>query len=218
MALIEVDGDEYQKLLNELHQARPSKQVLDKLGADPAARRQVLELFKKVNPNAVIPEIDAAKPVMDEIAATRAELAEMKKAAAAEKAEDQRLLRERRVKGTIDEGRDRRRAEGWTDEGISDLEKFMQDRDLADYDAAAALYEKTQPVEEPILPSNYGRSWDMFAPPADDETIKAAVGLPKGAAQDAALRRWQNNEIQAWFKENRGTTPGRATRSAMARR
>lgn len=205
MALIEVDGDEYQRLVHELQTARPAKALLDKVGNNTKTRREFLQLYKEADPAAVIPELDAARPILDEVNKTREEMAALRKQISDRDAEEARSRREATVRSTIDEGQSRLRQGGWTDEGIANVEKLMQERNLTDYEAAAALYERAQPKDEPVLPSDFGRSWDLFAPPADDETIKAAVGLPKGQQQEQALRRWQNQEINKWFAENRGS-------------
>lgn len=209
MALIEVDGDEYARLVNELQTARPSKALLDKLGSNAGTRRKVLELYKQVDPNVVIPEIDAASPILDEVKQTRDAMAAMQKKLDDRDAAEARALRERAVQDSITAGHDKLRSAGWTDEGITNVEKLMQERSLTDYEAAAALYERAQPKDEPILPSDFGRSWDLFAPPADNDDIKAAVALPRGQQQEAALRRWQSKEINNWFAENRGQAPSR---------
>lgn len=216
MALIEVDSDEYSRLVAELQTARPSKALLDRLGNNAKTRRQVLQLYKEVDPNASIPEIDAASPVLEEVNKTRAEMAVLQKKLDDRDAAEARATREREVQNSITLGQDRLRTAGWTDEGITNVEKLMQDRGLTDYEAAAALFERSQPKDEPVMPSDFGRNWDLFAAPSDNEDIKAAVSLPRGAAQEQALRRWQSKEINNWFAENRGTH--NVLRPGLARR
>ena len=203
MAIIEVDAEELKKLQAELGSARLSKAALDKLGNNPKTRQQLLALMKEDNPALVIPEIDAARPVMEKVSALEKTIAEEREARATEKANAEKEQRERSVKETIDGARTGLKSRGWTEEGITGIEKLMQEEGIANYAAAEALFEKRQPKDEPILPSNYSKNWDfMHADEAEDADIRAAVSLPRGQKQEQALRRWQTKTIQTWLQEN----------------
>lgn len=204
MALIEVEQSEFETLRKQAADSLPSKQLLDKLGANPKTRAQVLALMKEVNPNLVIPELDAAKPVLDKVAALEEKLAAKEKAEAEKEAKAAEAAQKSEIEKTIKGGRKKLSEAGWTKEGIEGVEKLMQERGLADYEAAAALFEKENPKEESTVPSNFTKSWDLFEAPADNELIKKAVSMPKGAAQERALKTWQNTEINKWFAEQRG--------------
>lgn len=203
MAVREIEQDEFDKLQAELNATRASKQVLDKIGSKPETRQKFWKLLKEVAPETPIPEIDAAQPVLNEIESLRKELADMKKAKADEEAESLKKARETEAQGRITSGRAALRKAGWTDEGIAKVEKKMEDRGLADYEAAAALVEKEEPPEEPIMSVSADRAYDLFTPPTEDGDIKRALSLPKGPAQDAALRRWTSKELAEGLKEIR---------------
>lgn len=195
MALIEIDEGEYQRLRSNAD-ALPSKALLDKLGANPKTRRAVLEMVKEINPAANIPELDAAAPVMAEVGTLKGELAELRKQLQAEN--DERATREREGSTTalIERERGKLRAQGYQDEGIAAVEKLMTERGLTDYEAAAALLERSRPADEVVLP-NYDRSWNMFEPEKGDDAGKLLTSGVAGA------RKWQSNEIQKFFREKR---------------
>lgn len=202
--LIEVEKDAFDRLQAELNSAVPSKKVLDKLGANPKTRARLLALMKEDNPELAIPEIDAAQPVLDRVEALnkRMDDEEKARAEAATKAKDEETART--AKGQIEAGRSWLRKQGYQDEGIEKVEKLMQDRGIPDYEAAALLFERTQPKDELIVPSNMGRSWGLFEPPAEDNDIRRALSMPKGPSQDRATKNWQWKEIDKTLKEIRG--------------
>jgi hypothetical protein len=208
MPLIEVDQDQFaalQKAAEEAKTALPSKTLLDKIGGNPKTRAQFLKLWKEVQPEVVIPEIDAATPHLEALETIKKEFQDFKKSLEDEKEEVKKKRTLEEIDAQIAKGRRKLKDTGWMDEGIASVEKLMQDRGISDYDAAAALWEKENPKEEPITPSNFGEpQWNLLADNQEDEGIKAAVGLPKGAAQNKALQRWQNKEIQSFFNEIRG--------------
>lgn len=208
MALIEVEDTELQALKQRLAAAEPSKVLLDKMGSVPKTRAQLLQLMKEINPNMAIPELDAAKPIYDALSEERAKREALEKKIADREADEAKRKQEAQTEEMMAKGQKYLRSQGCTDEGIAAVEKFMADRGLIDYEAGFALWEQKQPKEESVEPSNFGRSWDLFAPPEEDGDIKRAVSLPKGVAQENALKRWQSNEINKWAAE-RGQAFGR---------
>lgn len=211
MALVEIEGDTLAELQRELNAAKPSKVLLDKLGANPAHRRKMLSLLKEADPTLNIPEIDAAAPVLDEVAALRKRLDDSETARQAEKDEAAKEKRQAGYASTIEKAHADLRSRGFTDDGIKKLEEMMTARGLVDYEAGEALFEKTQPKDEPAMTGNYGRNWDFFAAPeSSGEDIKAALGQPKGPGQERALRRWTDNELRNGLAELRGGSTRRA--------
>ena len=199
MALIEVDGDEFAKMQAELNGARNSKVLVDKLGGNPATRRKMLALMKEADPTVIIPEIDAAQPIHDEIKALRDELAAEKKAAAEEKERQAKEDGERATAAEIDKGRALLRKRGYQDEGIAKVEEIMQQRHIPDYEAAALVLEQTQPKDEPVIPSNMGRSFDMFGAPEDTNDLLKAIRSSSPNNQKALVQ-WQGRELSSALK------------------
>jgi hypothetical protein len=154
MATREIDEQQYaaQQQLTTLYQA---------MLAHPEARRLVHQATKKVNPNAVIPELDAKTEVMSEVEKIRSEFAAEK---AEREAEKEQAAADKKVKEFADNwGRQRSslaRA-GYTDQGIDAVEKFAEERGLPDLEAAAALFDRLNPPPEPAQPRGSG-GWNLF--------------------------------------------------------
>src|SRR3974390_604656 len=58
---------------NQLAGLRGLQEFVGKAMADPQHRRKLLEVQKALYPNIAVPEIDAANPVLDELAKLRAD-------------------------------------------------------------------------------------------------------------------------------------------------
>jgi hypothetical protein len=134
----------------EIAELQNNKSFVDRLMADPATRPLVLQAAKKMSPNTYIPEIDAAKPLVDRIAKLESVIVGMHNKNQSDKNQ-----------ATIAGARDRLRSEGWTTEGIGAVEKLMVERNIPDYDAAAALYEKMHPQTADVVPSYAGERWTL---------------------------------------------------------
>src|SRR5215469_10433531 len=146
MALVEVEDSELQTL-------RTARALVEKFHGDPRTREQYLKLIKILNPQAIVPEIDAKNEVLDEIKKRDEVIADLKKAIDADKAERDETARKAKVEGSIADGRKWCRDQGYTQDGITGIEKIMEERGIADYEAAAALFERINPRDEPIVPS-----------------------------------------------------------------
>lgn len=108
-------------------------------------RKETLQLFKKLNPKAPIPEIDAAEPVLNEVSSLKKQIESLQKKLDDEKADAKlqsafdRLSRER----------------GITSDGLEKIKGLMVEKAIADPDAAADHWEKLNPKPEPIQPAGY---------------------------------------------------------------
>lgn len=193
MALVQIDEA-------ELLQQKAVLEQLNKMLGHPEARKKVLEARKLADPTVVIPEIDAAAPINDAVTKIREELAEDRKARAAEKAaaDEQRRLDE--FNAGLERQRATLRAQGWTEEGLVALQEHAQKRGIPDLEVAAAHYEKLHPPAEPVAPNGQG-SWGFFdQPPAEDTFLKSMV--ESHGDNEAALDR----EIKAALADARGQT------------
>ena len=171
MALVEVDESQWTAL-------RGIAGTVEKMLANPKTRRKILEAQKEVNPNVAIPEIDEVNRGMERYAELQAKIDEQNKKLV--DWESKQAERERRLEleGRWRGGQGKLRKAGWTDEGITAVEKLMEDRCIADHEAAAALYEKMNPpqVSSPISPS--GSRFDLFAAksaPVNEDAMKALM-------------------------------------------
>jgi hypothetical protein len=187
MALIEVDEDRFRT-------SAAAHELLDKFYGNKKTRGKLLSLIKELNPEASIPELDAAAPLHDEVQKLREEyggsIAELK-------AELARRDRNADVDNLISSERGKLRKAGWDDEGIAKIEKKMEDRGLHDYEAAAALVEKESVKAEAFDPiKSYDRSWNLATPEPDDDRHKLLMA-------DRSGKRFQDAEIRKFFAERR---------------
>ena len=192
----------------EFRVAKPNKQLLDKLGKNPKTRSTLLRLMKEDNPELAIPELDAAQPVLDEVKALRERLDAKEKKEQEDAAKLAKEASEREAAQAIEHGRALLQRKGYQKEGVEKIEEMMKARNLPDYEAAMALFERDQPRDAPAIPSNLNRSWDFLAPGEDDKDVIAAVSLPKGRAQENALQRATMKEVTSALRDIRAN--GRA--------
>ena len=155
MALVEIDEAQlgaYQKVTDELN----------RLLNNPKTRRMVLQAKKTLDPDALIPELDAAEPIRAEQDALSQKLDALQKRL--DEAEEKRAERERlsELTATWEKGRGKLRANGYTDEGLSEVEKFMEEKGIADHEVAAAAFERLHPPVEPVR-STGGNRFDLFS-------------------------------------------------------
>lgn len=195
---LQIDESEYEALVNRAKLAEsavPSQNLLNKLGAGKN-RQRLLELIKEEYPQASIPELDAAKPVLSEVEKLRAEMKAERDARQKEKDEAAAREAESRSKDFVEKNRKKLRNDGWLPEGIEKVEKLMTDRGLTDYEAAAALVEKSEPKSDPVIP-NYDRSWNFTQPDSPDQADdhKLLVSGVKGA------KAWQDKQVAKFLKE-----------------
>ena len=171
MALVEVDEGEYAS-------HRQVTAAMQKLLANPATRKMVLSAQKLLDPNAVIPELDAAEGVRAEIGEVAKTMQAMREEMAAEKAARDEERRTAKMQATWDKGRNKLRATGYTDEGLEGVEKFMEERGIADHEIAAAAFEKLHPPAEPVRGAG-GTRFDVFgSEERNSDSMKALFANP----------------------------------------
>jgi len=108
-------------------------------------RKETLQLFKKLNPKAPIPEIDAAEPVLNEVSALKQEIQNLTQRLENEKADARLQLSFDRLS----------RERGITTDGLEKIKTLMVEKAIADPDAAADHWEKLNPKPEPIQSGGY---------------------------------------------------------------
>lgn len=210
MPLYEYEGseDEFKQLKALAAQAKsalPSKKLLDALGNNPKTRAKALELIKEVLPNFSIPEVDVPKhatALIDE----KMKVVTEKLEALEKKEKDAELSKSGKdIDDLIAKGRKRLKEDGYSKEGVDGIEKLMQDRGLTDYEAAASLFDRLNPPDEPVTSSMISaKDWGGLVENTEDNPWADAV-KPRGnnGQQYSAIRRAQNTEINKWLQENR---------------
>jgi hypothetical protein len=170
MALVEIDEA-------ELRSHRAVTEAMQKMLANPKTRGQLLRLQKTVNPDLVIPEVDAVEPFQAEMGEVKSALAGMQKMLADERAEREAERKQAELRTSWEQGRSKLRAAGYTDEGLEMVEKFMEDKGIADHEVAAAAHERLHPPQQPVRSASSG--FDIFSSNSrSDESLKALFENP----------------------------------------
>lgn len=156
MSIVEVEE-------SELRAHQQVTGALNKLLANPKTRSKLLALQKEANPDLIIPELDAAAPVREEVTELSRQLAEFKKTMEDERSARVEAERVAGLRSDFEKGRSYLRDRGYTDEGITAVEKFMEENGVASHKVAAAAHERLYPPQEPIRSSG-GNRFDLFDP------------------------------------------------------
>lgn len=165
MALVEIDE-------TELVNYRNITGAVQKMLANPQTRSKLLEAQKIINPNAVIPEIDSAKPVLEALDKVTGELNTLKKQREDDilEAKQSKALESMRTKW--ESGRIFARKSGYTEDGIQALETFMEENGVADHKIAMPAFERLHPQQESIDATGVGK-FDIFSGVKDsDDDVK----------------------------------------------
>lgn len=145
---------------------------------DPALTNEAKALIKKKYPQMPIPDFDIRQEVNTALAAER-------KA----REDDKAAEREAASKKTFEETRKRTQQEyGFTDAAMEDLEKFMVERNIGDYEVAAT-YQATKNPKPSDPTMNDGR-WNHDKAPGFAEIAKD----PEGWARTEILKSIYNDE------------------------
>ena len=95
------------------------------------------------------------------------------------------------------DGRGKLRDAGYTQEGLEAVEKLMEERGIADHEAARALHERLNPPAEPAVTG--GSSWNFF-----DRSAEAANDAAFKALMSGDDETFLSTAIPAALKEARG--------------
>lgn len=193
MARVELDEVELQRLQKQ-------DATVHRLMSNPQAKKKILQAYKDVDPNVRIPELEleeAAKAPVTALEKTvtelRQELADDKKA----RDDEKRLAA---LTGSVESGIAKLRRAGWTDDGLTEVRKLMDERGILDPEIAAAYYEKQHPPQSPANPSGQG-GWDFMAAPAEDDTYIKAITSSKNAADNDQLVMNEARKTVQQFRE-----------------
>lgn len=134
----------------ELVNLRNVTAAVQKMLANPSARAKLLAAQKEVNPNAVIPEIDSAKPVYEALDGVKGELKALKEQREADIAEAKKEKAIADLTAKWETGRTAARRAGYTEDGLNALEAFMETNGVADHKIAMPAFERINPPQAPI--------------------------------------------------------------------
>lgn len=179
------------QLLARARELEGSEATLRALTSNPKTRETVQRALKTLNPNLVIPEIDAKDAVLAQVGESNKRV---------EKLEQQ--IQERDIRDRIERTRaavkDKYRL---SDEDMTGVEKLMVDPEnpIPTYDAAARVYLASRQSSTPTPAS--------FAPPTFQMPEQDVWG--KGIGNKAALDKIAMGEaFNAWNEISSGKVPG----------
>lgn len=169
----------------ELLRLQQQNQILSAVLAHPEAGKLAEKAVKMVHPNLKTPRLDqeaAFNAPVQELRKQIADLAQRIEENTTKAEQDKTLnaLAEKRTSGLA-----KLRSEGWTDEGISHVEKLMETKGILDPLDAAAIYEKHNPPPPPANPTGTG-AWNFMESVSDDSDADLKK-LIEGKGQDEFL-------------------------------
>lgn len=177
----------------ELASLRNIREFTNTAFSNPKTREKMLRVQKDLNPEASVPEIDAADRVMGAVDKV------MERVEAMSKRMDDREKNERETEATgratrrLQEGQELLARNGYNAEGVKKIEDLMVERGISDYEAGLVLFEKKNPKPAPSEYSSgrWGSMSDVENVQADDFKPLWETG-GKGGEADA----WLNGQIK----------------------
>jgi hypothetical protein len=177
--------------------------LVQKMVADPKARRKVLEAQKIVEPNTVLPT-DYQDEVMAEVKKTNDAVAALNKKYEDEKAAAEAQKRTDAFQKAWGDAKAQAIKDGVQPEAVAEIEKLATERGIPDFEAATALYLKQHPPAAPAAPNagNGFGGFNFFEPGPDDGAKKDMDALlaSKGESEGTL-----NSMIGRALADSRGT-------------
>lgn len=116
---------------------------------NPKTRTTLLGVQKTLNPETVIPELDAADGVLKAVNAVAESVAALKKDIDDTRTTQAEAVRTSELQGRVSKGQDYLRGHGYNEEGIKKVEDLMLQENIASYAAGLALFERLNPPSKP---------------------------------------------------------------------
>lgn len=193
MPTVELDEVELQRLQKQ-------DRTVHALMANPKSKKKIFEAYKEHDPNARIPELEIEAAAKAPVEALEKTVSDLTKQLADDKTERENEKRMAALTGTVESGMAKLRRAGWTDDGLVEVRKLMDERGILDPEIAAAYYEKQHPPQNPAMPTGGIGGWDFTAPVEDDSYTKKLLSS-KSAADNEQLAM---NEATKALMEFRG--------------
>ena len=179
MPTVELDEVELQRL-------RKQDQTVHALMSNPQAKKKIFEAYKAANPDAKIPELEMEEAARAPVQALEKTVTELQKQIADDKAEREKDAKLNALNGSVESGMAKLRKAGWTDDGLAEVRKLMDERGIIDPEIAAAYYEKQHPPQVPATPSGVG-AWNFGEVADDTDAYSKALMASKNAAENDSL-------------------------------
>ena len=190
MATVELDEVELQRLQKQ-------DRTVHALMANPKAKKKIFEAYKDVVPDARIPELEMEAAAKAPVEALEKEFKDFREQVEKDKAERDKNDRLNALNGTVESGMAKLRRAGWTDDGLTEVRKLMDERGILDVEIAAAYYEKQHPPQEVATPRGVG-GWNFVENVQDGEADLKKLLESKGNNEALAdkMAREALNEIR----------------------
>ena len=180
MANVELDEVELQRLQKQ-------DRTVHALMANPKSKKKIFEAYKEHDPNARIPELEMEEAAKAPVAALEKTVKDLQDQIAADKAEREKNERLSALNGSVESGMAKLRRAGWTDDGLTEVRKLMDERGILDPEIAAAYYEKQHPPQAPATPGGGTGGWDFTSAPTEDDSYTKTLLSSKSAADNEQL-------------------------------
>ena len=197
MPKVEIEEAELANLRESASQKRRYDDIMSLIDKNPSARAKLQAAVAEGAPEHAGPYhklreeftegIASIGKKMDEFMAAQAQAAETRKEEDARNALERRWL----------DGRTKARDQGYTPEGLTQLEDFMEKNGIADHLLAIPAFERVNPPPEPIVTG--GSRWNFFDRNAEAEQDAAYKALMNGNDDEFLA-----HAIPAALKEVRG--------------
>ena len=174
--LVEIDEDEFNRL-KSLHG------VASAIYANPKARLKLEEAQKMVNPNAATPALDELTARNEPIEGVNKRLAELEKTLAEERATHEREQKLSGIKAMQNEGFAKLRQQHFTTDGITAIEKLMEEKGILDPLDAAAIFEKHNPPQQVATPGGGSGGWNFLDAVGDSDVDLKRLIETKGESE-----------------------------------
>ena len=173
--VVEVDEAEYNQMV-------ALRGVAARIVGNPAARRQLEQAHKLVDPNASTPMLDQDRLQNEPLNAIKTELSAEIAALKKERDDEKRENALSAIAGRQTADFAKLRKEGYTDEGIAAIQKLMEDEGITKVNNAVAIFERNNPPQMPSTPQGgmTGTSWGFADVNADTDKMIQEMIANKG--------------------------------------
>lgn len=147
---------------------------------DPARKLKLLELQKEAEPEAIIPELDAHRAATDAATALSKKFDELRNELQSEREKRDNDNKLAEFEAKMKAGREYLASLGFNDEGIQKIEKFMEERGIANHEDAVARYEQLFPPPAPVRSSSGLAGFLAHARGEDSDELTKQLIASKG--------------------------------------
>ncbi len=172
---VEIDEAEYNQMV-------ALRTVAGKIVANPAARRQLEQAHKLVDPNAATPLLDQERLQNEPLTALKTEMQAKIDKLEKEREDERREATLAAIAQRQTADFSKLRKEGYTDEGIAAVQKLMEDEGITKVSNAVAIFERNNPPQMPSTPQGgmTGTSWGFADVNADTDKMIQELITSKG--------------------------------------